>query len=181
MWQTARTFCAPVLAAAGLWATMLAAPAEAVDTRLIFTQDGWQLHHEVFSRSGAEVCTMSRLNEHGDRFDVSLFSSGRIELYLFMSSDFDSWYGNFRAPALMTVDDSPWIFHNAEYEPYAISIGFPDRAQAVDFFEQLHESDEVALLTPRGERLVADWSLYGLGPAFSRLVACRNEIHASTG
>lgn len=179
MWQPVRKLCGSVVVAAAVWVSALAAPAEAVDTRLIFAQDGWQLHHEVFAHSGAEVCTVSRINDHGDRLDIALFSNGRIELYLFMSSNFDSWFGTFRGPALLSVDDSPWVFHNAEYEPYAISVGFPDRDQALDFFQQLHDGDELILLTPRGEAIVADWSLYGLAPAFARTVACRNEIRAA--
>ena len=155
---------------------LTATPAAAVDSHLLFNQDGWQLNHEVFARSGAQVCTVSRLNGEGDRFDIALWDHGRVELYLFMASDFDSWYGNFRAPALLTIDDSLWVFHNAEYEPYAISIGFPAGDQAGAFLKQLHDGDELALMTPTAQEVVTDWSLYGLAPAFAELAACRRRM-----
>lgn len=156
---------------AGL-ASLLAAPALANTTDVLFQHKSWMVEGVTFD-DGTYAC-LAEVSDPGESFSIWAFPDGTTRLQ-FYSEGWD--FGESDTANLQVEIDhrSPWTLTDANLTKNSVLFDLPGGDPSVNFLVEVAQGSTLHLRTQDGSP-VKDYSLAGSSASMSTLVDCSNAI-----
>lgn len=156
----------------GLLAAVVAAPALADQTEVLYQHKAWIVQGVTFD-DGSYAC-LAEVSDPGESFSIWTFPDRTIRLQ-FYSEEWDFGEGDTANMEVEIDRRSPWTLTGANLLQNSVLFDLPDLDESVNFVVEVAKGSTLYLRTEEGSD-VRNYSLSGSSASIQYLVDCGNAI-----